>query len=322
MRRRDFIAGLGGAAVLPVTAWAQKAAVPIIGYLTGRSSDIEGRFLTAFRQGLKETGYVEGQNVAIEYRFAEGKRERVPLLAADLLLRQVALIVYAGVPNDDELLPLMRNSRIPVIFVLGTDPVEQGLVTSLSHPGGNLTGVSNLVNDIVGKHIGLLHELLPNAKKIAVLRGTERQLRNIHAVASSHGLEVLAIEASGEGEIDAAFARLKREGADALFVPLNPVLISRAKQIVELAARHRMPTIYARRNYVEAGGLMSYDYDSGEGYRRIGIYAGRILKGEKPADLPVFQPTRFEFVINLTAAKAIGLEVPTGLLAIADELIE
>jgi putative ABC transport system substrate-binding protein len=326
MRRREFIAGLGSAAACSIVARAQQPSIPIIGYLSGRSSNVETQILVTFRRGLKETGYIEGQNVAIEYRFADGQPERLSLLAADLALRQAAVIVYVGVPGNDVLLRMMGGGRIPIVFVIGSDPVERGLVASLSHPGGNLTGVSTLVSELAGKQLGLLHDCLPNAAKIAMLSNPHdsnaRQVKEARAAATALGLELLILEASSESEIDAAFARLGPARAEAMFVPLSAFFLARARQIVALAAEHRVPTMFARRQFTEAGGLMSYDYDIREGYRQVGIYAGRILKGERPADLPVFQPTKFEFVINLKTAKALGLTIPETLLATADEVIQ
>jgi putative tryptophan/tyrosine transport system substrate-binding protein len=224
MKRREFIAGLGGAAAWPLAAGAQQLAIPIIGYLSGRSSNVETRNLVAFLLGLKETGYVEGQNVAIEYRFADGQTERLPLLVADLALRQAAVIVYVGVPGNDVLLRLMGSGRIPIVFVIGSDPVERGLVASFGHPGGNLTGVSNLVNELAGKQLGLLHDCLPNAKKIALLSNpldsNARQLKDAREAAATLGLQLFILEASSESEIDAAFARLGPARAEAMLVPL------------------------------------------------------------------------------------------------------
>ena len=325
LRRRDFIAGLGGAVAWPVAAGAQQRALPVIGYLSGRSLNLETPILAAFRQGLKETGYNEGQNVAIEYRFADGQGERLALLALDLALRQVAVIVFAGIVGDQPLRS-MRDSSIPILFVTGSDPVQRGIVASLSHPGGNLTGLNTLVAEAISKHIGLLHELVPNIRKIAVLSTpstrASAQLRAASAAASALGLEVLVLEAGSEGKLDTAFTRLGQDQAGALFVLIDPFLTTHARQIVALAARDRVPALYARRQFIEAGGLVSYDYDIRDGYRWIGTYAGRILKGERPADLPVIQPTKFELVINLKAAKAINFEIPPLVRALADEIIE
>jgi putative ABC transport system substrate-binding protein len=319
MRRREFITLVGGAAAWPLAARAQQPAMPVIGYLSSRSSELEASMLVAFRRGLNESGYVEGRNLAIEYRFADGRYDRLLALAADLAGRRVAVIVFGGVvSSDQEMVRFMRASQIPIVFAAGADPVRAGLVSSLNRPGGNMTGVYSLAAEMMGKQLGLLHELVPNAKTIALLldpgigqgQGQGQGPRDAREGAATLGLQLLVLNAATEGEIDAAFAAANRQPPAAMAVATSPFFITRAKQIAALAARHGVPAIYARREYTAAGGLMSYGIDVADGYRQIGNYAGRILKGSKPADLPVVQATRFEFIINLKTAKALGIEIP------------
>jgi putative ABC transport system substrate-binding protein len=329
MRRREFIAGVGGAAAWPLAAGAQEPKMPVIGYFSSRSSESDTSMLVAFRRGLTETGYVEGRNVAIEYRFADGQYDRLLALGTDLIGRQVAVIVFAGAasPEDcpfSEAWRLLRASNIPIVFNGVGEPVRSGLVSSFNRPGGNITGITPL-NLLMGKFMGLLHELVPDAKTIAVLtRSQNIQLVKDEArePAATLGVQLLFLSAESEGEIDAAFAAVNQQRAEALVVVTSPFFVTRAKLIASLAGRYRVPAIYPRREFAEAGGLMSYGYDVAGGYRLLGGYAGRILKGEKAGDLPVFQPTKFELVINLKTAKALGLTVPANLLAIADEVIE
>ena len=316
MRRREFIAGLGAAAspaIWPLAATAQQR--PAIGYLSVA-------MLAAFRRGLTEIDYVEGRNVAIEYRFADGQYDRLPALAMDLIGRHVAVIIYAGArapPGDATWRPL-RASNIPIVFG-GPDPVRTGLVSSLNRPGGNITGIFPL-NTLMGKFIGLLHELVPDAKTIAVLtnhpQGQQFAKDQAREPAAALRVQLLFLLAGSEGEIDAAFAAMKQQRAEALVVPTSPFFVTRAKLIASLAGRYRLPAIYPRREYAEAGGLMSYGFDVADGYRLMGGYAGRILKGEKAGDLPVFQPTKFELVINRKTANALGLEIPLVLRVSAD----
>ena len=328
MRRREFIVGLGSAAAWPVVARAQQPAVPVIGYLSARSSDSDVAMLAAFRSGLAEIGYTEGRNVAIEYRFADGQLDRLPALAMDLIGRHVAVIIYAGATgnSEDAVWRPMRTSNIPIVFNGTGDPIRYGLVSSFNRPGGNITGIVPL-NVLMGKHIGLLHELVPDAKRIAVLvtsRGRAAQLVKDDArePAATLGVQVLHFTADTEGEIEAAFAVMDQQRAEALLVVTSPFFVTRAQLIASLAGRYRVPAIYSRREYTEAGGLMSYGYDVADGYRRLGGYAGRILKGERAGDLPVFQPTKFDLIINLKTAKALGLTIPETLLATADEVIQ
>jgi putative ABC transport system substrate-binding protein len=330
MRRREFITGLASAAAWPVVARAQQAKTPVIGYLSPRSSEADVAMLVAFRQGLAETGYVEGRNVAIEYRFSNGENDSLPTLFTELTRQQVAVIVFPAVAVSGPGLRLVQASQIPVVFNSGVDPVRAGLVASLNRPGGNVTGINALTAATVGKELSLLRELVPNAKRIAMLvsaqygrvAALEEQVEDAQKAAASLGLQLLVLGAGTESEINAAFASLEQRRPDAIVVFSGPLFQVRAKSIAALVARLAVPAIYPRREYAEAGGLMSYGYDVAAGYREMGRYTGRILKGEKPANLPVFQPTRFQFIINLKTARALGLTIPTNLLAIADEVIE
>jgi putative ABC transport system substrate-binding protein len=323
MRRREFITLLGGAAACPLAARAQQAALPVVGFLRDVSLPLPDR-VAAFHQGMKETGYVEGQNVAIEYRSAEGQTDRLPLLVADLLRRQVALIV-GNTPAA--LAAKAATTTVPIVFASGGDPVKLGLVASLNRPGGNVTGVSFISLELGTKHLGLLRELRPGAARIAVLVDpksptTEPFVSQVRAAASVIGQQIEVLYVSSDREMETALTTLVHRGADALLVGGGGLMYSRREQIVALAARHRIPAMYILRDYVAAGGLMSYGASTTDAYRQAGIYAGRILKGEKPADLPVVLGAKFELVINLTTAKALGLEVPDRLLALADEVIE
>ena len=303
IRRREFIFTLGGAAVAwPLSGRAQQLPMPVIGFLRSSSIERSAHLMTAFRQGLKEAGYSEGQNVAIEYRSAEGRYDRLPALAADLVRRQVTVIVATG-GSAPALAAKAASSTIPIVFT-GEDPVKAGLVVSLNQPGGNATGVSTLATAIGSKRLGLLSELVPNAKTIAVLNNPN------------------SLDVTDEGEIDAVFESLARERPDALLVNPDPFMNSRREQIVALANHYKLPAFYQWREYAEAGGLVSYGPSHTEPYRLVGIYTGRILNGARPADLPVIQSTKFELVINLRTAKRIGLEIPPTLLARADEVIE
>ena len=327
MRRRNFIALLGGAAVAaPVGARAQQNAMPVIGFLGAGSPDSDVPAVSAFRQGLSETGYVEGQNLAIEYRWAEGSYDRLLALAADLVGRKVDLIVAAGGPTP-ALAAKNATSTIPVVFTGVNDAVESGLVASLARPGGNLTGFSLGVGELTPKRLDLLSELVPEAKVIALLvnpnnTGAERTMRSMEEAARAKGVQLPILKASTESEIDAAFATLIQMQAGALVVNGDPFIDGRREQILALAARHAVPAIYPLREFAVAGGLISYGTSRTAVHRQVGTYAGKILKGTKPADLPVQQPTRFELVINLKTAKALGLTVPQSLLARADEVIE
>ena len=326
MKRREFITLLGGAAAAwPLAARAQQPAMPVIGFLDIRSPGtmIEER-LRAFRQGLKDTGYVEGENVAIEYRWAENQIDRLPELAADLVRRQVAVIATTGAVAS-VFAAKAATTTIPIVFIAPEDPVRLGLVASLARPGGNLTGINFLSAELAAKRLELLRELVPGAARMAVLvtaASAETTVKDVDAAARALGLQIQVFNVSTIREIDAAFATFARERPDALFVAGDAFLSGRRVQLAQLAAFHRLPATYALRDYAEAGGLMSYGPNITDAYRQIGVYTGRILKGAKPADLPVVQPNKFELVINAGTARMLGLAVPPTLLATADEVIE
>jgi putative ABC transport system substrate-binding protein len=327
MKRREFITLLGGAAaVWPLAARAQQTALPVVGMLNPQSLGAVPRFVEAFRQGLAETGYVEGRNVAIEYRWAEDRFDRLPELAADLVRQKVSVI--AAPANAPALAAKAATSAIPIAFGVGIDPVKLGLVASLARPGGNATGISFFTVEVIAKRLGLLRELVPAAVRVAVLANranvtaASSALGELEPAARALGMQVQSYNASTSQEIDAAFAALVREQADLLFVAPDPFFLTRRDQLASLAVRHMLPATYGLRPYVEAGGLMSYGASIVEVYRQVGVYAGRILNGAKTADLPVVQPTKFELVINLKTAKALSLEIPPGVLAIVDEVIE
>ena len=328
MRRREFITLLGGTAVAwPCTAHAQQAALPTIGYLSPFDPEPSSNLVAEFRKGLSEVGYVEGQNVAIEFRWAHHESDRLPELATDLVRRQVAVIVtLAG--DAPARAAKAATTTIPIVFVSGDDPVQAGLVTTLSRPGGNITGVTTMNADIGPKWLGLLHELLPAAKRFAVLVNTEQRLgaqamiTEVQEAALTNDLQIVVLFASTDREIDEAGARLAQLRAEALLITPTDLFLQRREQLAALALSHRVPSIYAIRAFPEAGGLMSYGSSFAEANRQVGVYAGRILKGEKPADLPVIRPTKFEFVINLKTAKVLGLTIPPTLLARADQVIE
>jgi putative tryptophan/tyrosine transport system substrate-binding protein len=323
VKRRDFIALIGGAAAWPLAARAQQPAMPVIGFLDVRSPDVmmEDR-LRAFRQGLKDTGYVERENVAIEYRWADNQVDRLPELAAELVRRQVAALVTIGPVAG--LAAKAATTTIPIVFIVAEDPVRLGFVASLARPGGNLTGVNIFTLELAAKRLELLRELVPGVARMAVLvtASAETTVRDTEAVARPLGLQIQVFNVSTILEIDAAFATFARERPDALFVAGDPFLSGRRVQLVQLAAFHRLPATYALRDYAEAGGLMSYGPSIKDAWRQIGVYTGRILKGAKPADLPVVQPNKFELVINAGTARMLGLTVPDKLLAAADEVIE
>jgi putative ABC transport system substrate-binding protein len=325
MKRREFITLLGGAAAWPLAARGQQSAMPVIGFLHPSSPDAYR--VRAFRQGLKEVGYVEGENVAIIYRWAENQVDRLPELAADLVRRRVAVIVTPGGPVS-ALAAKAATTTIPIVFVVANDPVKLGLVNSLARPGGNVTGINFFAAELTAKRLELLRELVPGATRITVLvnpadaPNTVSALRGVEPAARSMGLQIQVLNASTIQEIDAAFATLVSERPDALFVANNPFFIDRRVQLALLTVLHRLPAIYHDRLIAEVGGLMSYGANLGDAYRDVGTYTGRILKGAKPADLPVEQSSKFELVINRQAAKAIGLTIPDKLLARADEVIE
>ena len=324
MKRRTFITLLGGAATAwPLAVRAQQSAMPVIGVLDGRSADESTPLVAALRRGLNETGFVEGRNVAIEHHWAHGQYDRLPALAADLVRRQVTVIATSG--NASAL--AAKTATIPIVFLTGADPVQAGLVASLSRPGGNLTGVTSLGVELGPKRLELLHELVPAATTIAILvnpanRYAEIQVRDMQAAARTLGIELHILQASTEREIDAAFAALTRLRAGALVISPEAFFNSRSEQLAALTVRHAVPAIYTYREFAAAGGLMSYGGSITDSYRQAGIYVGRILKGEKPADLPVQQSAKVELIINMKTAKALGLTVPFALLGRADEVFE
>jgi putative ABC transport system substrate-binding protein len=326
VRRREFIAVLGAAAAWPLAARAQQPVVPVIGFLHPASPDGVGDRLRAFRQGLKDVGFVEGENLAIVYRWAENQLDRLPELAADLVRRQVAVIATAAPPST--FAAKTATTTIPIVFIVSGDPVGLGLVASLARPGGNLTGVNFFATELAAKRLELLRELAPAAARIAVLVDptnatvTESTLRDVETAARVMGLQIQVLKASTSREIDVAFTSFGSERPDALFVASSPLLADRGVQLALLAVLHRLPAIYPWRDFVEAGGLMSYGASLRDGYRQIGIYTGRILKGAKPADLPVVQSTKIELTINANAARVLSLTIPPPLLASADEVIE
>jgi putative ABC transport system substrate-binding protein len=326
MRRREFITLIGCAVTWPlVAARAQEPAMPVVGFMNNGSPDRSDFLRVAFRQGLSEIGYIEGKNVTIQYRWAEGHDDRLPALATDLASRQVSVI--AATSTQAALAAKAATTTIPIVFETGADPIKIGLVANLNRPDGNITGVTQLSSELVAKRLGLVHDLIPKAAIIGFLVNptdplTESQTRDIEETAHALGLQIRVLNASTEGEINAAFATLPQLRLDALLVGAGNYFISRREQLAELAARQAVPTIYQHREIAEAGGLISYGTSIVDSYRQAGNYTGRILKGEKPADLPVLRPTKFELVINLKSAKTLSLTIPSGVLAIADEVIE
>jgi putative tryptophan/tyrosine transport system substrate-binding protein len=327
MKRRSFITLLGGAAVAwPLTVRAQQP-TPIVGLINSRSAQDAVRNVAAFRKGLDETGYVEGQNVMVEYHWLEGQFDRLPAIMADLVRRRVDVIATPAFRAGAQAAKA-ATSTIPIVFGVGDDPVKLGLVASLARPGGNATGVNNFATEVVAKRLGLLHDLLPKAVRIAVLVNpanapvTEATLRDIPEAARALGLQIRVLNAGTSREIEAAFTTLGRDPADALLVSSDGFFVSRRVQFAVLAVRHAIPAIYATRDYPEVGGLMSYGTDALDTWHQVGIYTSRILKGAKPADLPVLQSSKFEFVINVQTARALGIEVPNSIQLLADEVIE
>ena len=326
MKRREFITVLGGAAALPLVASAQQPTMPVIGFIRDGSAEPNARYAAAFRKGLNETGYVEGQNVTVEYHWLEGQYDRLPALLADLVRRQVAVIATPGTRLAQA--AKAATTAIPIVFSVGEDPVKLGLVGSLARPGGNVTGINFFVQEAVAKRLRLLHEMVPKAVRVAVLVNpgnpsvVETTVREVQKAAPTMGLQVQILNASTVSEIDAAFATLARERLDILLVAGDAFLISRRVQLATLTSRDKIPSAYPVREPVEAGGLMSYGTDIADAFRQIGVYTGSILKGAKPADLPVLQSTKFEFIINMQTARALGIEVPPAVFSIADEVIE
>jgi putative ABC transport system substrate-binding protein len=327
IRRREFILALGGAVACPFAVYAQQPAMPVIGLLSIRSADTDAGLLVPFHQGLSVSGFAEGRNVAIEYRYALGQPDRLPSLAADLIGRQVSLIVTTG-GAQAALAAKAATTTIPIVFTVGADPVGAGIVKSLNRPGGNLTGVTTSYDEAAPKRLGLLREILPKAAIIGVLVNpndpitANSETNDMRRAGRSIGQQIEILQAGTERDIETAFARLIDLRADALVVAPDALFATQARQLVALAARHAIPTLYWRREFVEAGGLMSYGSSLAEALRVVGVYAGRILKGEKPSDLPVQRPTKFELVVNVKAAKGIGLAIPESFLARADEVIE
>jgi putative tryptophan/tyrosine transport system substrate-binding protein len=327
MKRREFITLLGGAAAAwPLAARAQQPAMPVVGFLRSTAAAGSMHVVAAFRQGLSQAGFIDGQDVAIEYRWADGQYDRLPSLVADLIRRQVAVLV-AGGGEPSALAAKAATATIPIVFVIGSDPVKAGLVASYNRPGGNITGINILTDTLEAKRLGLLYELVPQAATIGYLwnphfTSAESQLREVREAARALAVQVRALPASNDQEVDRAFEVIAAERILALMVGADPFLDTRRDKIIALSARHAVPTMYQFREHTAAGGLMSYGIDPPDLWRQAGVYAGRILKGAKPADLPVVQPTKFELVINLKTAKALHLVIPPGVLAIADEVIE
>jgi putative ABC transport system substrate-binding protein len=326
MNRRAFTTLLGGAtAAWPLGARAQQPAMPVVGFLALGTAGGFAFLVAAFRRGLNDAGFVEGRNVAVEYCWAEDEQDRLPALAADLVHRRVAVI--AAGPTAAALAAKAATTTIPIVFQTGRDPVKDGLVTSFNRPGGNVTGVSQLAIDLGAKRLALLHELVPNAGLVGVLAYpqsvvSQEQVKDLQQAARTLGLRILVANVMSEDDLNPAFASLAEQGAGALIVSASAFFVSRRDQLVVLAARYALPTVYQQREYMASGGLMSYGSDFSDVYRQVGVYTGRILKGENPADLPVMQPTKFELVINLKTAKTLGLVVPNMLLVSADEVIE
>jgi putative ABC transport system substrate-binding protein len=328
LRRRDFITLLGGvSAAWPLAVQAQQPTLPVVGFINPGSPDANASNVATFRKGLSETGYVEGHNVTVEYHWLEGQYDRLPALMTDLVGRRVAVIAIPG-SLPAALAAKTATATIPIVFGVAEDPVRFGLVANLARPGGNATGINVFTNEVVAKRLGLLHELLPKAIRVVVLLNpangpsAESTLRAVQEAAPIFGLQIQVLNATTIGEIDAAFATFARERPDALFVAPDAFFLSRRVQFATLATRDRIPGTYSQREYVAAGGLMSYGTENAEMFHQVGVYTGSILNGAKPADLPVVQSTKFEFVINLQTARALGIEVPPTLLAVADKVVE
>ena len=326
MRRRDFITALGGAAAWPLSGRAQQPSLPVIAFIRDGSAEGNARYTAGFRKGLNEAGFVEGQNVTVEYHWLEGKYDGLPALLADLVRRNVAVIATPG--NVPSRAAKAATTSIPIVFGIGEDPVQLGLVTSIARPSGNVTGINFQTSEVVAKRLLLLHEIVPKAVRIAVLVNpgnasvANSMVRDVQKAAPTMGLQIRLLNASTIGEIDAAFATMGREPADALIVAPEALFASRRVQIVTLAARDRIPAIYSTRDYVDVGGLTSYGVDLADVIRLVGVYCGNVLKGSKPSELPVLQSTKFQFLINLATANALGLTISAGVMSITDEVIE
>jgi putative tryptophan/tyrosine transport system substrate-binding protein len=325
MRRREFIGIFGATALSPLAARAQQPAKPVVGFLNVGKSEANASLQGAFRRGLKEAGYTEGQNVTVEYRWADGHFDRLPSLAADLVHRQVMVIAATTTPGA--LAAKATGTTIPIVFETAGDPIKLGLVKSLNHPGDNVTGITQLSSELISKRLGLLHELIPAAKVVGLLVDqadprAETQVADMQEAARDLDLQIHILNASNEDEIDKAFANVSQVGARGLLVGTGEFLRRRAEQVVRLAAQQNLPAIYQYSDFAKLGGLISYGTDLIDSYRQAGVYTGRVLKGEKPGDLPVLQAVKFDLVINLKTAKALGLTIPPGVLAIADEVIE
>jgi len=326
MKRREFITLLGGAAAWPLAARAQQPAMSVVGFLNARSPIDTAHLVAAFRRGLAENGYVEGQSVTIDYRWASGQPDRLPAMAMELVDRPVVVLAATGGENS-AMAAKAATSTIPIVFAVGSDPIKLGLVASYNRPGGNVTGINILTTTLEAKRLGLLHELVPQAATVGVLLNpnwppSANQLRDVQDAARVVGLQINVLRASTDQEIDAAFETVAQQRIAALAVTGNPFYDTRREKLVALAARHAVPVIYQFREFTAAGGLMSYGIDLPDAYRQVGVYVGRVLKGAKPADLPVLQPTKFEFVINLKTAKALGVKFSDNLMSLADEVIE
>ncbi len=327
MRRREFMAFLGAAAAWPLAVRAQQTALPVVGFINGGSTDGSARYAAAFRKGLNETGYVEGQSVTVEYHWLEGRYDRLPALMADLVRRQVVVIATpASAPAA--LAAKAATATIPIVFGVAQDPVQLGLVASLARPSGNATGINNFDQEVTAKRLRLLHDLVPKAVRVAVLVNpanasvTATTLQEVQKAAPTIGLQIQILNATTIGEIDAVFATFARERPDALLITGDSFFTGRLVQLANLTAVNKIPTTYVNRDFVAAGGLMSYGTDLADMFHQVGVYTGKILRGTKPADLPVLQSTKFEFVLNMKTAKMLGIEVPPGVLSIADEVIE
>ena len=327
MKRREFLSLIGGSALSwPLAAQAQPSPLPTIGFFSTRPAGGSEHLVAAFKRGLADNGFIEGQSVAIEYRWAEGRYERLPAIAAELARRPISVLVATG-GDGPAAAAKAATSTIPIVFALGSDPVELGLVASYNRPGGNLTGLTILTNSMEPKRLGLLHELVPHASTVAVLLNPDnppahRQLKDLEAAASAIGLKLQVMHAKSERESETAFGTMSQQRTPALFVAADPFFNANRRKIVALAAEHGLPAMYQFREYAEAGGLMSYGNDIKDSYRQVGNYAARILKGAKPSDLPVLQATKFEFVVNMKAAKALGVKFSDNLISLADEVLE